>query len=235
MKTSKEKTAPVYDVAAQGTVFSVQRNGRSLMTPAGAALALPTQALAEAIADEWRAQGDKIVPATMPMTQLAATALDIVRKDREKIVVGLLNYVGSELLCHRVETPASLCAKQAEIWQPYLDWCEQAFSVCFALGCGVMPITQKPETVAVLRKVIESYDDLHLAGLSSAVDSAGSLILGLALAQGTRAATDIFTACELDAAHQAITWGDDPVTQARHTALRQDLAACEKWFGLLKK
>ena len=39
-------------------------------------LVLPTRALAEAVADEWRAQGERIDPATMPLTKLANSAID---------------------------------------------------------------------------------------------------------------------------------------------------------------
>ena len=44
-------------------------------------LLLPDRALAEAIAEEWRAQGEEIIPATMPMLRLANTAQDGVAAD----------------------------------------------------------------------------------------------------------------------------------------------------------
>ena len=46
---------------------------------AAAALLLPTRALAEAIAEEWRAQGEEMRPVAMPLTRLANTVLDGVR------------------------------------------------------------------------------------------------------------------------------------------------------------
>lgn len=231
---TKKKPAPVFEVIAEKEGYAIQRNGRYLMTPAGASYLLPVQALAEEIAAEWRAQGEKIIPATMPLTQLFATAQDIVRKDREKIIGGLLAYTGSELLCHRAEGPASLCAKQQELWQPLLDWCSHHYGVAFAVGCGVMPIVQSPDVAAKLRPVLEALDNYRLAGLSSAVDSAGSLVLGLALAEGARTADEVLKLSELDVAHQAIMWGEDPVTKARQDSVQRDLQACEKWFGLLK-
>lgn len=233
MKEKREHVLPVYDVVQEDTGYAIHRNGRYLMTPAGSAYRVPTQAMADVVAQEWRAQTEKLNPAQMPITQLVATSLDIVSKDRGKITRGLLAYIGSELLCHRVETPSSLVQKQNDLWHPVVAWCQTRYDIHLNIGSGVMPITQSPEVGERLGAVIEAYDDFKLAGLSSATDSAGSLLLGLALAEGFASAAKVFDAAELDFAHQAVTWGNDPVTQARQATVRKDLEACELWFSLL--
>ncbi len=229
----EKKETPVFCLIQEEAGFVVQRNGRYLMTPAGNAFIVPSASLAEAIVQEWRAQGDKIKPSSMPITQLAATTLDIVRKDRTKTVEGLLAYVSSELLCQRAEWPESLSLKQAESWQPFLDWCASRHGAVFEIGAGVMPVRQKSSLVERLRGVLDSMDDYVLAGLSCATDSAGSLVLGLALADGAWTAADVLKASELDVTHQSVTWGDDPVTRARQEGMRRELEACERWFGFI--
>lgn len=233
MKAKKNTPTPIYDVVREDDSFAIHRNGRYLMTPAGNAYRVPTQGLAELVAQEWRDQGEKINPTQMPFTQLVATTLDLVGKDRSKTVRGLLAYIGSELLCHRVETPSSLVKKQTDLWQPFVDWCQKRYDVRFATGSGVMPITQSPEVTQRISSVLDSLDGFRLTGLSSATDAAGSLILGLALAEGFGTASSVFDAAELDFAHQAVTWGDDPVTLARQATVKAELEACEKWFSLL--
>ncbi len=234
MTKHKIKTVPVYDVVDHDGAFALHRDGRFLMTPAGKPYVFPMEKLALALAQEWRAQGEKVVPATMPLTQLAATAFDIVGQDRAKIVRGLVAYTDSDLLYHFAEEPDALAEKQRQLWQPVLDWCAARYGVRFVVGCGVMPLPQQPETAPRLTAILETMDDLHLSGLSSATDSSGSLALGLALAEGFKNADEIFTASALDVLHQAIRWGRDPVTEARHDALLKDLSACEQWFALLK-
>jgi chaperone required for assembly of F1-ATPase len=229
----KTKIVPVYEVAEHEGAFALHRDGRFLMTPAGKPYIVPTQKLARALVQEWRAQGEKVIPTSMPLTQLAATAFDVVGKDRSKIIRGLVAYVGSDLLCHFAEEPEALTEKQRQLWQPVLDWCAARYGVRFVTGCGVMPLSQQPETAPTLAAVLEVMDDLHLSGLSSATDSSGSLLLGLALAEGFKNADEVFTASVLDTLHQAIRWGSDPVTEARHASILKDLSACEKWFALL--
>ena len=56
-------------------------DGRPVRTPGRAPLALPTDALAEAVADEWRAVGETIDPRAMPLTGLANAAIDRIAPD----------------------------------------------------------------------------------------------------------------------------------------------------------
>lgn len=231
---ANDDVLPVYELSEGDGFFEVQRNGRLLMTPAGNPYRFRVRMLAEAILAEWQAQGEKIDTKTMPITQLAATALDVVPKDRAKINESLVAYTSSELLCHRAEHPDDLARKQHEVWQPIIDWCKGGFGVDFSLGGGVMPVRQQKETIETLKMALKSFDDMLIAGLSLAVESSGSLILGLALAEGHMKAEDVLKAAELDVDYQAKTWGKDPVTQARQDAVLADLKACERWFAMLR-
>ena len=57
------KTAQATEVTGG---FTVLLDTRSVRTPAKAELTVPTQAMAEAIAAEWDAQGEFLDPGTMP-------------------------------------------------------------------------------------------------------------------------------------------------------------------------
>ncbi len=57
-------------------LFAVTLDGRIARTPARNVLAVPTRALAEAIAAEWQALDDVIDPALLPLTRIVNAALD---------------------------------------------------------------------------------------------------------------------------------------------------------------
>ncbi len=237
VKHMRKETSTLFadmSVCRQEGLYALHTGGKTLLTPAKHPYLLPTKALAEEIAREWRAQGRKVEPATMPMTQLAATALDIVAMDSERIVRQIIAYASTELLCHRVEHPPQLAAHQSKVWQPLLEWCAVRFGALLKADTGVMPIEQTAEAVIALHEAVSSYDAFKLAGLNHAVEVAGSLVLGLALAEGERNSADVFKAAELDSSFQALAWGADPVATARFEAVRCDLDTCEKWFALLK-
>ena len=64
------------EVTAGDGGFEIALDGRPIRTPGRVPLAVPTRELAEAMADEWNAQGDKLEPRSMPLTGLANAAID---------------------------------------------------------------------------------------------------------------------------------------------------------------
>jgi len=109
---------------AQG--FGVRLDGRGVKTPAKTALILPSRALAEAVAAEWDAQEEKIDPTTMPVTRAANAALDKVRAQFDEVAGLIAAYGETDLLCYRADAPQELADRQAEAWDPLLDWAEAA-------------------------------------------------------------------------------------------------------------
>lgn len=63
----------------------IMLDGRPVRTPGRVPLILPTPALAEAVAQEWRDVGDSIDPRAMPLTGLANAAIDRVAPDPREI------------------------------------------------------------------------------------------------------------------------------------------------------
>ena len=88
--------------------FPVLLDGKPVMTPARKPLAAPARALAEALAAEWDAQTSEIDPARMPLTRLANAIVDAVAEKPAEVAAGVENYLGSDLVFYRAETPAGL-------------------------------------------------------------------------------------------------------------------------------
>src|SRR5262249_33756110 len=109
--------------------WRVLLDGKPMRTPAKAVLVAPTRALADAIAAEWMAVPEQaeINVTHLPMTRLAATGLDRVTSQRERVIDDTAKYGGSDLLCYRATDPASLVRRQHEAWQPLLDWAAERY------------------------------------------------------------------------------------------------------------
>ena len=67
----------------------VRLDDRPVRTPGRAPLMLPTAALAEAVAEEWRSVDGDIDPRAMPLTGLANAAIDRVTPDSAAFAAGL--------------------------------------------------------------------------------------------------------------------------------------------------
>ena len=109
--------------------FVVKLDAHILKTPAKQPLVLPTQALAQLVAEEWQAQGDEIDTLSMLHMRLVSTARDRVAGVMEETRIAFAAYGMSDLLCYRSETPDPLIAKQAQGWDPILAWAESQLGV----------------------------------------------------------------------------------------------------------
>ncbi|MFL6857259.1 MAG: ATP12 family chaperone protein [Allosphingosinicella sp.] len=229
MKRFYEKAS----AAAQAGGVAILLDGRPVKTPARAALAVPTEELAEAIAAEWNAQGEEIDPRTMPLTGLANAAIDRVAPDPEAFAVSLARYGESDLLCYRAEGPAPLVRRQAEAWEPLLDWARRRYCVALETTSGILHRAQPAETVARLADEVAARDPFRLAALSPLVTISGSLIVALALAEGEIGLEQAWAAANLDEIWQAEQWGEDPLAAAAIESRRREFDAAYRFLTLL--
>ncbi len=187
----------------------VTLDGRPVRTPGRVPLTLPTDALAEAIADEWRAVEGTIDPRGMPLTGLANAAIDRIAPDPATFAAGLAAYGESDLLYYRAESPDPLIARQIAAWDPWLDWARTRYDVHFETTAGIIHRAQPSATLARLAEAVGALDPFHLAGLSPVVTITGSLLLALALAERAGDPDTLWTAANVDEDWQAELWGQD--------------------------
>ena len=219
-------------VLADDAGFALALDGKRVHTPAGTPLVVGARALAEAIAEEWSAQGERVVPATMPLMQLAATAFDRIATARPAALDQLVRYGETDLLCYRAAEPPELAERQAAMWQPLIDWAGLRYGARLHVTAGLMPQPQPAEALAALRAALDAIDPLGLAGLLAATGAAGSLILALALKEGRLSAEEAWALSQLDETFQIERWGEDAEAARRRAALRADLAAADRFLAL---
>jgi chaperone required for assembly of F1-ATPase len=223
-----------YKTVTVGEGNSILLDGKPVRTPAGTALALPTHALAEAVAEEWRAQGDAVNTATMPLTKLANTALDRATALRTDIVGELAGFAGSDLLCYYADEPHILIARQRAQWTPLLDWAHETHGARLKTAHGIMHVVQDDEAIAALRRALEALDDWTLTGLQTLTSITGSLVLALAVAAGRLTPAQAFALSRLDETFQAEKWGTDEDAQKRATALAAEVETAGKFIALAR-
>lgn len=221
-------------VAPAGDGWGILLDARALQTPARAPLWLPRRGLAEAIADEWDAQTEAVVPATMPLMQLAATAIDHTTARPGPVVDEVVGYAETDLVCYRAERPPELVARQSTAWQPLVDWVTLRFDAPLVVTTGIVPKTQPTAAIAAIRAAVKSLDPFRLTALHSATTACGSVAIGLALAERHLDARGAWQASLLEETFQIETWGEDDEAAARRAALKRDIEATARFLELLR-
>ena len=203
----------------------VALDGKPVRTPGRAALIVPTAALAEAIAAEWRAIGDTLDPRAMPLTGLANAAIDRIAPDPRPFAAGLSAYGESDLLCYRADQPPELADRQSAAWDPVLAWARARYDVHLEVATGIVHRAQAPATLSRLADVTATLGPWTLAPLSPVVTLTGSLLLGLALVQAAITPDRAWAAAHVDEDWQAEQWGQDPLAADMRAVRRREFDA----------
>jgi chaperone required for assembly of F1-ATPase len=201
-------------------------------TPAGNPVVVPTRRLADAIAGEWRSEGDKMRLERMGLTRLANTAIDRVSENRAMAVAELLKFAGGDLLCLRASGPTRLVERQSAVWDPLMEWAGKKFGISLETRCDIAPLTLLNGDVAALNYLLLQMDEFSLAGLVAAANILGSAILALALYDGLVDAAQAFEAAELDSRYQSEIWGEDPELILRNANKLKDVSVIAQFLGL---
>lgn len=214
--------------------FTVMLDGRTLRGPKGAATALPSEPLAELVAEEWASQGAHLELAAMHATRLANTAIESIPPARDATAQQIADYAASDLLCYRATDPADLVARQAKRWDPVLARAEAELSLRFLPVSGIIHQAQPAATLDRVKALALRLDDFGLAGLAFGAPLFGSAVLSLALQHGWLTGEAAFDLSRLDEAWQEEKWGVDDEAAERTARLRGEAAMLDRWFKGLK-
>jgi chaperone required for assembly of F1-ATPase len=196
-------------VVDEGTGFAVALDGRKVKTPAKSPLVVPTRKMAEAIAAEWNAQEESVNPLTMPFTRSANASIDKVTVQFAEVADMLAEYGDSDLLCYRADSPEGLVSRQAEVWDPLLDWGASALGARLEPRTGILHDGQDATALETLRKQVHAFTAFELAAFHDLVGISGSLILGFAAAKDHLSVDALWDASRLDERWQEEQWGID--------------------------
>jgi chaperone required for assembly of F1-ATPase len=218
--------------------FRVLLDGKAMHLPNGGVLRVGPPALAAAIAEEWREaggrKGGEMSYLDTPLTRVAGTARERIARDPAPTADAIARYGETDLLCYRAEIPRELADRQARLWQPWLDWAALTFDAPLRVTSGVIPVKQHRDSVSALRRVVGGYDPYMLAGLGIAVPSLGSLILGLALAEGRLDAAEAHALGALEELFQLEQWGEDEEAAQRRANVAADIALAARFMRLAR-
>ncbi len=207
---------------------------RPMKTQLGAAQVVPSERLAEALAEEWRAQGEEIDPASFPLRDMADFAIDMVRPDRAGTIAKLLAFAETDTLCYRADPDEPLYRRQHEVWEPLVTALEAREGIRIERVSGIVHRPQTGETLAALRERLETMDDFTLAALQAMASLAASLCIGLAALEADADGVALWDAANLEELWQAELWGADKEAEARREQRKGEFLAAARFAELAK-
>ncbi len=220
------------DETADG--FGVRLDHRALRTPAKSELRLPTRAMAQAVADEWMAQEDEVKPLSMPVTRAANAAIDKVAEQFDEVAEMLAAYGDSDLLCYRADSPVELVARQAEAWDPLLDWADKTFKARLLPRTGLIHVPQEATSLSRLSAQVHKQTAFQLAAFHDLVSLSGSLVIGLAAIHDVAPVETLWRLSRIDEDWQEEQWGEDDEATQLANSKRASFLNANHFFNLTR-
>lgn len=213
--------------------FNILLDGKPIRTPAKALLAVPTEALAEALAAEWRAQSGAVRPADMPLTRAANTVIDRVEPNRDAVVAEIARYGETDLLCHRAGHPQALADRQAAAWDPLLDWAGEVLGAPLRATLHLTHCGQPRASLDAIREAVAAHDPWRLTALRDLAALSGSAIIGLAVGRGRLAVEEAWAVSRIDEDWNVAQWGEDAEARALAENRREAFETAGRLLRLL--
>lgn len=212
--------------------WQVTLDGRGVRTGKGAAQIVPSEALAEALAQEWADQGETLDPALLPMRDQTDHAIDLVIPAPQETIARLVHFAETDTLCYRADPEDALFVRQTAEWEPILAAIERREGVRFTRISGIVHRPQPAATLAALRARIAAMDGFTLAGLFTMASLAASCCIALAALEDDADAEALWRAACLEEEWQAKLWGRDAEAEACRARRQAEFLAAWRWTRL---
>ncbi len=219
--------------------FAILLDNKPVKTPAKNALALPTQAAAEAVAAEWQAQDEYIDPGSMPMTRLVHSAVDGVAREQKACIDEIVKYAGSDLVCYRATEPDALVKAQADAWDPYLAFARDILDASFTCAEGIIFKAQPEQACRAIHKAVQAVAApspsglFALAALNVMTSITGSALIALGIAHHAFSLEAAWKAAHIDEDFQMQFWGQDEEALQRRARRWIEMEAAARLFRLV--
>jgi chaperone required for assembly of F1-ATPase len=213
--------------------FAVALDGRTPKTPGMKPVVVPNDAVAAAMAEEWRAQEKFIDPVTMPMVRLVNSAVEGGDAAAPALRAEIVKYAGTDLLLYRADTPDSLVRRQEEHWDTALVVLARHFDIKFQPTIGIVHQAQPASTLTRLATALEPEQLFSLAAMNSVTSITGSGLLALALRHDLLDAEAVWAAAHVDEDHNIAMWGEVEEITERRAKRRREFDVAVRLLGLL--
>lgn len=227
-----------YKQAEAGTApggFVIRLDGKTLKTPLQNTLILQSEAIAKAMAAEWNAQKQDVIPASMPLTQLVNTMIDKSNgADRAAMEDEVLKYAGSDLVCYFATHPFDLVERQEKLWLPLIADLKKAHGVTLKTVQGIQYISQDDAVLKTMKRHTTGMAAAEFTALQALTPVLGSFVIALAIVEGR---TDIETAWQaacVDEIYQLEKWGEDEIARKRLDKIKAELETTQEFLAGFK-
>lgn len=203
--------------------FHLLLDNKKLTTPMKKELVLPSEILVNEVLREWDQNSDNINIDDLVFYGVLSTAIDKVNLKKDAYVNDIIDFIDTDLICYRAESPNDLIALQNKSWNPILLLIEKYIDVKIKVFKGVMPSNQDQKVHTEIKKLISNLSDVQISVLHRITNLIGSIFLSLCILKKDLLKEDAFECSFLDELWQAKNWGHEEDASIKRNKIRLEL------------
>jgi len=209
-------------VEADTVGYGVALDGRRIKTPKGVHLTVPTEMLANLVAQEWDSQEEHIHQPNMHFTSLCNTAMDNPLGEASARIEDVMEYLLTDTVMFRnLDYGPSFTVLEDEVWNPIIERFEARHGVTVPTTTGLHAPEVSDGTVAAIRKhllapslpgkeaeIVTVSDGWALSGFEFVITTAKSMVIACDLIDGNITPEEATKAARLETVFQTMRFGE---------------------------
>ena len=203
--------------------FYILLDNKKLKTPLKNELILSNHLMAKEVLKEWDQSSDIINADDLVFYGLLSTAIDRVHEEKNSYINDIINFIDTDLICYRADSPIDLVSSQNKHWDPIILLIEKYIDTNLTVFKGVMPSQQNLKVHHEIKKLVDELSDIQISVLHRITNLIGSVFLSLCILKKDLTKKQAYEFAFLDELWQAKNWGYEEEASIKRNKIRIEL------------
>ena len=184
-------------------------NNKSLKTPDGNIIELPSMKLAKILLKDYESNfKSKPLNIVRPI-KITNTAIDKIKPNNIFYINEITDNLNNDMICYFANSPLELVDLQNKEWLPLINYMESSYNIELIYTSKLFSINQKPDSLLKLKNILNEINIFKLSAIYTLSQITKSIIISLALVNNKISAKKAFENSNLEELYQISKWGKD--------------------------
>ena len=210
--------------------YQLNINNKSLKTPDGNIIELPSMKLAKLLLKDYESSfNSKSLNIVRPI-KITNTAIDKIKPNNIFYINEITNNLNNDMICYFANSPVELVDLQNKEWLPLINYMESSYNIELIYTSKLFSINQKPDSLLKLKNILNEINIFKLSAIYTLSQITKSIIISLALVNNKISAKKAFENSNLEELYQISKWGKDEEAFDRLNTIKVDIRNIKKYY-----
>ena len=210
--------------------YQLNINNKSLKTPDGNIIELPSIKLAKILLKDYESSfKSKPLNIVRPI-KITNTAIDKIKPNNIFYINEITDNLNNDMICYFANSPVELVDLQNKDWIPLINYMKSSYNIELIYTSKLFSINQKPDSLLKLKNILNEINIFKLSAIYTLSQITKSIIISLALVNNKISAKKAFENSNLEELYQISKWGKDEEAFDRLNTIKVDIRNIKKYY-----